>query len=137
MAANTTPIFLKQTAIQYITTGVNANTALDGTGTVATVFTADATNGSKIEQVTLQHLGTNIATVVRFFVNNGATNATAGNNALVQEFTMAANTLSQTAASVPMVWAANLLLKPGYKLNVTIGTAIAAGVMVSAQGGDY
>lgn len=137
MAANTTPIFLKQPNVQYITTGVNANTALDGTGTVATVFTADATNGSKIENVTLTHLGTNVATVVRFFVNNGATNGTAANNSLVYEVTAAANTLSQTASSVPMTWAANLYLKPGYKLNVTIGTAIAAGIMVFAQGGDY
>lgn len=137
MPANTSPIFLKQTNIQYVSTGVNANAALDGTGTVATVFTADATNGSKIESVTLTHMGSNVATVVRFFVNNGATNATATNNALVAEFTMAANTLSQVAASVPMTWAANLLLKPGFKLNVTIGTAIAAGIMVAAQGGDY
>jgi len=120
-----------------VSTGVNANTALDGTGTVATVFTADATNGSKIENVSLYHLGTNVATVVRFFVNNGSTNATTTNNALVYEVTMAANTLSQTAASVPMAWAANLYLKPGYKLNVTIGTAIAAGIMIFAQGGDY
>lgn len=137
MAANTSPIFLKQPNVQYASTGVNANTALDGTSTVVTVFTADATNGSKIENVTLTHLGTNVATVVRFFVNNGSSNTTATNNALVYEVTMAANTLSQTAASVPMTWAANLYLKPGYKLNVTIGTAIAAGIMVFAQGGDY
>jgi len=137
MAANTTPIFSKQTAIQYVSTGVSANTAFDGTGTVATVFTADATNGSKVESISLWHLGTNIATVVRIFVNNGSTNATAANNALVQEFTMAANTASQTAASVPMTWNCNLVLKPGYKINATIGTAIASGVMVCAVGGDY
>lgn len=137
MAANTTPIFLKQPNVQYVSTGVNANTALDGTGTVATVFTADATNGSKIENVSLYHLGTNVATVVRFFVNNGSSNTTATNNALVYEVTMAASTLSQTAASVPINIPINLYLKPGYKLNVTIGTAIAAGIMVFAQGGDY
>lgn len=137
MAANTTPIFLKQPNVQYSSTGLNANTAFDGTGTVTTVFTADATNGSKIEDVFLWHLGTNVATVVRFFVNNGSTNATASNNALIQEVAMAANTASQTGASTPMVWRANLVLKPGYKLNVTIGTAIASGIMVSAVGGDY
>lgn len=137
MSANTTPIFLKQPNISYVTTGVNANTALDGTGTVATVFTADATNGSKIENVYLWHLGSNVSTVVRFFVNNGSANSSAPNNALVQEFTMAANTLAQNIASTPQVWAANLVLKPGYKLNVTIGTAIAAGIMCAAVGGDY
>lgn len=137
MAANTTPIFLKQPNEQWVSTGVNANTALDGTGTVATVFTADATNGSKIEDVYLVHLGTNVSTVVRFFVNNGLTNSSAPNNSLVHEETMAANTLAQNAASVPVIWRANLVLKPGYKLNCTIGTAIAAGIQVMAVGGDY
>lgn len=137
MAANTTPIFVKQPHIEYATTGTAANTNLDGTGTVVTVFTADATNGSKVETVTMWNLGTNVTTVVRFFVNNGSTNTTASNNALVQEFTWNANTVSQTAASTPVTWQANLYLKPGYKLNVTIGTAIAAGIMVAAQGGDY
>lgn len=137
MAANTTPIFLKQPNISYISTGVNANTALDGTGTVATAFTADATEGSKIDTVYLTALGSAVSTVVRFFINNGASNAVASNNGLVQEITMAANTLAQNAASVQQVWAANLVLKPGYKLNVTIGTAIATGIMIAAVGGDY
>lgn len=137
MAANTTPIFLKQPRASFVSTGVNANTAFDGTGTVATVFTADATNGSKIEDVYLLHAGTNVATVVRFFVNNGSANSTATNNTLVHEETMAANTASQTAASVPILWKANLVLPAGYKLNVTIGTAIASGIQVTAVGGDY
>lgn len=137
MAANTSPIFLATPRDSYITTGVNANTALDGTGTVATAFTASATNGSKIEDVYLNHLGTNVATVVRFFINNGSSNAVAANNALVHEETMAINTLSQVAASVPIIWRANLVLPASYKLNVTIGTAIAAGIMVTAVGGDY
>lgn len=137
MAANTTPIFGKSVRSSYLTTGTSANTNLDGTGTVATVFTADATNGSKVESVYLTHLGTNVATVVRFFVNNGSTNATASNNALVQEVALAINTLSQTAASTQAIWQANVYLPAGYKLNCTIGTAVAAGVMVLAQGSDF
>lgn len=136
MAAGTTPIFLSSPRISGITTGLNANTAFDGTGTVATVFVAGA-NGSKVEDIFLTHMGTNVATVVRIFVNNGSTNATAANNYLVQEFAMAANTASQTVNSVPQVYRANLILPPTYKINVTIGTAIAAGIMVAAQGGDY
>lgn len=137
MAANTSPIFLKQPAVSYITTGTAANTLFDGTGTVATVFTADATNGSKVETVYLKDMGTNIATAVRFFINNGSTNATATNNALVYEITWATNTASQVASSVAIVWPANLVLKPGYRLNVTIGTAIASGIMCTAVGGDF
>ena len=136
MAANTSPIFLGTPRTSWISTGTAANTALDGTGTVATVFTAGA-NGSKIETVSLEHLGTNVATVVRFFVNNGSSNAVAANNTLVHEETMAANTLSQVAKSVDLTWTANKVLPAGYKLNVTIGTAIAAGIQVTADGGDY
>lgn len=134
--ANTSPIFIATPRSSFLTTGVNANTALDGTGTVVTAFTAGA-SGSKVEDVYLEHLGTNVATVVRFFVNNGSSNAVAANNALVHEETMALNTLSQVAASVPIIWRANLVLPATYKLNVTIGTAIAAGIMVTAVGGDY
>lgn len=137
MAANTSPIFVRAPRQSYITTGTSANTLFDGTGTVATVFTADATNGSKIETVTLANMGTNVATAVRFFVNNGSTNATAANNALVYEATWATNTASQVAASTIVTWQANLYMPAGYKLNVIIGTAIASGIMVSAAGGDY
>lgn len=137
MSANNNPIFVKAVRSSWISTGVNANTAFDGTGTVATVFIADATNGSQIENVILQHSGSNIATAVRFFINNGLTNATAANNSLVHEETMDANTASQVEGSVPVVWKANLVLPAGYKLNVTIGTAIASGIQVTGQGGDY
>lgn len=136
MAAGTNPIFIATPRSTGLTTGVNANTALDGTGTVATIFLAGA-NGSKVEDIILTHLGTNIATVLRVFVNNGSTNATPTNNWLIHEETMAANTLSQVAASIPVLFRANQILPPGYKINVTIGTAIASGVMVVCNGGDY
>lgn len=136
MAAGTTPIFCASVRSSFVSSGLTANTALDGTGTVATAFTAGA-NGSKIEDIYLWHLGTNIATVIRFFINNGSTNATATNNTLVYEFSMAASTLSQTAASINQIWRANLVLPAGYKLNVTTGTTIASGVQVTANGGDY
>lgn len=137
MAANTSPIFLRTPSVQYVTTGTSANTNLDGTGTVATVFTADATNGSKIEKVILEALGSNVATVVRLFVNNGNTNATASNNALVYEVAVASNSVSQTAASTRYEVPLDLALPAGYKLNCAIGTAVAAGIMVTAVGGHY
>jgi len=139
MAANTTPIFCKQPAVSWIALSTSAVTGTDGTdANVKTVFTADATNGSKVETVYVVHSGTNSsATVIRFWVNNGSSAGTATNNSLVHEETLALNTISQTAASVPVVWQANLLLKPGYKLLAASGTAISGGVQVTAQGGDY
>lgn len=137
MAANTTPIFIRTPSVQFVTTGTSANTNLDGTGTVATIFTADATNGSRVDEVVLEALGTNVATVVRLFVNNGTTNATAANNSLVYEQAVVANTLSQTAASTRYVIPLNIALPPGYKINCTIGTAVAAGIQATAKGGHY
>lgn len=141
MAAGTTPIFCATPRSSGITTGTAANTLLDGTtgagATPATVFTAGA-NGSKIDEIRLLHMGTNIATALRIFINNGSASTTAANNTLIYETTMAANTISQVAASVfQVVRFDNLVLPAGYKILVTIGTAIAAGIMVTALGGDY
>lgn len=137
MAANVSPIFPLVPNVSWTPVGLtNANTALDGTGTVQTIFTAGA-NGSRVDQITFEHLGTNVATVARIFINNGSANTTNSNNALVLEQAIASNTLSQTAASVNYVVPVSLILPSGYKLNATIGTAVAAGVKISTNGGDY
>lgn len=139
MAANTSPIFLRVPRQSWVNIGTSAVTGTDGTdANVKTVFTADATNGSKIETVYVQHLGTNgTASTIRFYVNNGATAATATNNALVHEETLATSTISQTAAAPYLIWNANLVLPAGYKLMVSAGTALAGDAKVTAVGGDY
>jgi hypothetical protein len=136
MSANNAPIFVGTPRNWFISTGVNANTALDGTGTTAVLLTGGA-NGSKITKLRLFHLGTNIATVVRFFINNGSASSTPANNMLIHEETMAANSLSQVAASVPIEIAVDIPIAAGYKVLVTIGTSIASGIAVSADGGDF
>lgn len=137
MAANTSPIFPLTPNIAW---GVidTANTAKDGTGTVVTIYTAGA-NGGRVDRLRYKAKGTNVATVLRVFINNGSTNATAANNTMYHEETIAATTLSEVAAlvngeiSIPD----GLVLPAGYKINLTIGTTIAAGLHVSAHGGDY
>ena len=138
MAANTAPIFSLLGDVQWGPTAITtANTAKDGTGTVLNVFTADATNGGFVQRIRFRSAGTNIATVARIFINNGSTNATAGNNVLFDEITLAATTVSEVAALVTYELPLNFALPPGYKLNVTIGTTIAAGYFVSVIGGKY
>lgn len=133
---NTKPIYSRQPNLAWGTVAT-ANTAKDGTGTVVTVFTADATNGGRIEKLKVRAAGTNVATVLRVFINNGSTNATAANNTLYTEATIAATTLSEVAALADNEIPLNLTLKPGYKINVTIGTTVAAGLAVTGVGGDY
>ena len=145
MPANTSPIFPLTPNVSWGNVAT-ANTAKDGTGTVVTVFTAGA-NGSNLDQIKVRSLGTNVATVLRFFVNNGSANSSAANNSLIHEVTIAATTLSETSSltdnditiakntgevSVPIPY-----LPTGYKLNVTIGTTVAAGLQITAHGGDY
>jgi hypothetical protein len=136
MAANINPIFPKNGKVSWATIAT-ANTAKDGTGTVGTIFTADATNGSRIDTVKVRSLGTNVATVLRIFINNGSTNATAGNNSLYMEQTISATTLSEVAAQTDIEIPVDIVLPAGYKINITIGTTVAAGLSVVAIGGDY
>lgn len=141
MAANTQPIFPKTPNVSWgnITA---ANTAKDGSGSVVTVFTA-GTEGSPVDLIKIRQLGTNIATVLRIFINNGGANSTPANNSLFHEVDIPAVTVTETAAQADIllkfdgVSLPRLVMKGGHKLNVTLGTAIAAGLQVTAAGGDY
>lgn len=145
MPANTKPIFPLTPKVSWAKM-VAANTAKDGTGTVEAAFTAGA-NGSRIDQIKVRALGTNVATVLRFFINNGLTNATAANNTLMHEVTIPATTLSEVAAladndvTIPKNSTETVVpipyLPAGYKINCAIGTAVAAGLQVTVSGGDY
>lgn len=138
MPANTQPVFSRLGDVQWAPAALlTANTAKDGTGTVSTIFTADATNGGFVQKLLARAIGTNVATVLRVFANNGAVNTTAANNALVAEYTLPATTLSEIAAQPDFVVPLNIALPAGYKLNCTIGTTVAAGYMLSAVGGKY
>lgn len=138
MVANTSPIFTLTPNITVGQTVQTANTAKDGTGTVVTVFTAGA-NGSLLKGVVFRATGTNTASVGRIFVNNGSTNATAGNNTLIGEITLTGTTLSEVAALASYEWVPppNFCLPNGYKINVTIGTTVAATWAVTGYGGDF
>lgn len=145
MPANTTPVFPITPVVSWGTVAT-ANTAKDGTGSTVTVFTAGA-NGARIDQIKVRHKGTNVATVLRFFINNGSDASVAANNSLVHETTIAAATLSETAAltdfdiTIPKNTTETACpipyLPPGYKLTIAIGTTVAAGLQVTVFGGNY
>ena len=103
---------------------------------MASVFTAGA-DGAYVQRLVARPLGTNVATVLRIFVNNGATNATAANNSLVAEMTLPAATLSEVASLPPFELALNYALPAGYKINCTLGTTVAAGFALTVLGGSY
>jgi hypothetical protein len=137
MAINTQPIFTKKGDVQWAAGPLTAaNTAKDGTGTVSSIFTAGA-DGAFVQKLVARSLGTNVATVLRVFINNGGANATAANNALVAEMTLPATTISEVAAQAPYEIPFNAALPAGFRLNCTIGTAVAAGYQITAFAGSY
>ena len=137
MPGNTSPIFSTVARVEWAGGITAANTAKDGTGTVDTVFTADATNGSYLQKLAVRPKGSNVASVLRVFLNNGASNTTAANNVLIAELSLPATTLSEVAALSGNELPLNIPVPPGSRVQVTLGTAVAGGYAVTGFGGDY
>lgn len=137
MAGNTNPIFSKVGDIQWSGPVLAANTALDGTGAVATVFTGDPTNGSYVAKIRAKALGANITTVVRIFINNGASPAVAANNVLFDEFNLPASNASNANAQQGIDFPLGIMLPPGYKLMVALGSAVSSGWNFTGVGGKF
>jgi hypothetical protein len=137
MPANSAPIFSKVAHVEWANGITAANTAKDGTGTVDTVFTADATHGSFVQKLVIRPRGTNVASVLRVFLDNGSSNATADNNVLIGEIGLTATTNTEVTALSGNEMPMNIPVPPGYRLLVTLGTAVAGGYGVTAMGGDY
>ena len=117
-------------------TETTANLLYDGTGTVGTAFTAGA-NGSYVGFIKLKPLGTNVASVGRFWVNNGLTNATAANNYFISEISLPATTAATAAALIELTIPMNFAIEGGYKINWALGTTVAAGWQATVIGGNY
>lgn len=135
---NFAPIFTKVASAAWATLTA-ANTAKDGTGTTDLVMTADATEGSNLGTIICEPRGTNVATVLRVFLNNGSTPTTAANNTLIGQIALPATTLSETTTStmqgVERVF--NRAIPPGYRIYVCLATAVAAGWQITTASGDY
>jgi hypothetical protein len=147
MAQNTNPIFplipvnswVSGPAANAATPGVTANTTKDLTsGTIyGPIFTGKAVDGSRLDFIKVRSLGSNAATVIRIWLNNGSATGTAANNALYLERTLSATTVSETAELPDIILPLNISLAAGYRVYATFGTAVAAGFHLTAIGGDY
>ena len=137
MPGNNAPIFSKIARASWVNGVTAANTAKDGTGTVDTVFTADGINGSYLQKLIIRPRGTNVASVLRVFLNNIGLNTVAANNSMIAEIGLPATTVSEVAAIAGIELPLNIPIPPGYRINVTLGTAVAGGYAVTAIGGDY
>ena len=149
MAGNSDPIYSKVGDIQWSGTSAlfaSAMTAgnvssFDGTdANVKQIFSADATNGGFVQRVRAKCCaltGTSAASVLRIWINNGSTNATAVNNVLVGEVGLPAVTNTIVAATPDVELTLNIALPAGYKLYAGLGTAVTTGWAVTTIGGKY
>jgi hypothetical protein len=160
MAVTSTPIFTQTpnvgTLNAIISTAMTSTSAYDGTNATGTAmalcYTAGA-NGSRIDQVQLKFSstngaaasGTSSATVARFWINNGSTNTTAGNNIFLGEVALPATTVTAAGTTANTVYTlpvplGGLNIPATYRIYA--GLTVAAGgtniaIAINAVGGDY
>jgi len=160
MAVTATPVFTQTPNVgalnAIVSTAMTNTKAFDGTETAGTplalVFTAGA-DGARIDQVMCRLAstngatasGTSSATVVRFWINNGSANTTAGNNIFLGEVAIPATAVTALATSALTTYPLTLPLN-GLNLPATYriygGLTVAAGgtniaIAMSAFGGNY
>ena len=149
MAGNSDPIYSKAADIQWSGTSALFTSAMtagnvssyDGTdANIKQIFSADATNGGYVQRVRAKCCaltGTSAASVLRIWINNGSTVATAVNNVLVGEVGLPAVTNTVVAATPDVELTLNIALPAGYKLYAGLGTAVTTGWAVTTIGGKY
>jgi hypothetical protein len=160
MAVTSTPIFTQVPNVgalnAIVSTAMTNTKAYDGTEAVGTpmalCYTAGA-NGSRIDQVQIKFSstngatasGTSNATVIRFWLNNGSANTTAGNNIFFGEVALPATAVTALGTTANTVYTlpvplGGLNIPATYRLygGLTVavgGTNIA--IAINAVGGDY
>jgi hypothetical protein len=141
MALNIQPVYSRDADLQWSnvtigTVGLTGNTNRFGAAANA-VFSADATNGSYVEKVIFQPLGTNVASVGRIFLNNSQSSALHNNNVLLKEITLPAVTGSEVAQLDTQEVVLGMKVQASYKLLVGCGTATANGYAITVIAGKY
>lgn len=116
-----------KTAVAQVST---ANTARDGTGTLATVFTAGA-SGSRIDDIAIIATGTTTAGMVRLFLHDGT------NARLWREVAVSAITPSATVSPFSsLLGSLALVLQTGWSLRASTHNAETFNVLVT-RAGDF
>ena len=137
MAANQNPIYSRVPRVQWANSVIlNVNATKFGNGIVNTVFSA-GNEGSWIDRIRITPIGTNVVTVMRIWLNNGANNNNIYNNSLLTEVSLLPTTASETSAQPPTEVPLGLGVNSAYQIFVTLGTAVANGFHVIGIGGDY
>jgi hypothetical protein len=144
MVANTSPIFtLTPDLSANGTTGMGTAliaAANDVTGVSANnqlVFTAGA-DGSYVRRLHFKALGTNVASVVRLFLNNGLDPTVAANNHFYDDMVLPATAVSAVAQiGAGLDYTMELAIPAGWRIYAGVATTVAAGWVVTPIAGKY
>lgn len=117
-----------RTAVGQVTT---ANTNRNGTGTIATIFTAGS-SGSRIDDISIVATGTTTAGVVRLFLNDGTTSY------LWQEILVPAITPSTTVAvfSAALLNQSLIIASSSWSLRASTNNSETFNILVT-RAGDF
>lgn len=160
MAVTATPIFTQTPNVgalnAIVSTAMTNTSAYDGTnatGTAMALCYTAGVNGSRVDQIACKFAstngaaasGTSNATVVRFWINNGSANTTAGNNIFLGEVALPATAVTALGTTANTVYSLSipvggLNIPANYRIYA--GLTVAAGgtniaIAVNAVGGDY
>jgi len=128
MPAGTTPIF-SLTPKGSIVNFATANTARDGTGTIASLHIAGA-NGARIDKITVQAAVTTTAGVIRLFRR-----VSAGTYRLYREILVPAVVPSTTVEAWSYRFTDTIILSATDELGISTNNAESFNAI--AEGGDY
>lgn len=156
MAKTATPIFPQAPNVGsmncIVSTAMDGTKAMDGTEAVGTAlalaFTAGV-EGARVDTIQVRYTatngsaatGTSAASVLRFWLNNGADNTVATNNKFLGELAMPTQAVTALATGTlpEYIKTLGISIPAGYKIYV--GATVAAGgvlaFLADVNGGDY
>lgn len=156
MAKTANPIFPQTPNVGsmncIVSTAMTNTKAMDGTEAVGTAlalaFTAGA-EGSRVDTIQVRYTatngstatGTSAASVLRFWLNNGAANTVATNNKFLGEIAMPAQAVSALATGILPEYIKTLGISVPAGYRIYMGATVAAGGVLAflgdVNGGDY
>lgn len=124
--------FKQEAAITGLGVASIANTALDGTGTIAKIFSVSNPNGAFVKHITIKALSSTNEGMVRLFVSpDGVTYY------LFREIMIPQTTQSSFEASYKQVLEENIYLEDGYELGASTELSQSFGITVEGVDWSY
>lgn len=138
MSQNTAPIFTQTPNIGIgLIAAANTTSQYDMiAGESSSLFTAGP-SGSYVSKIRIKPSGSTVATVLRFFINNGGDTTVATNNTLYAEISLPAITLSTTLAQNDFEVPMNIALPGSYAIYGLANTWSTGGFKITTIGGNY